>query len=376
MRAQAWFENVSVAVAPSPPPTCPPAPPPMGPNLVQNPNFDVVAGAAVCGWGGIDGVTYRRSTTVAAPGTGANTSLAFHGTDPNVYSSVSQHMPNLLAGVSYTMHASVRTRNLSGSGGYASITGSWTNGKAESKRYGGTYPPGPGGTTQGWVTVGGGFTMSADATPGSFVLHAYAQPFLSGDATPTGWAWFGNVSVVHQPPRPLRTTLVSPVYRGRTASCGPAVVLVAHFAFDVATTVPARLAVQLQLQSRQPAAGGSTAVLWRGQVGVVNVSAALELNVTAMMPANGQALPPPGEYTLLVSCLNVSSSPLLSTSTGSQVMVTDNHNLTVLTAATKPPRVAIDEQLRIVLDGKQPFFPVGFVGFCTTLANASQMAVF
>ena len=57
-------------------------------------------------------------------------------------------------------------------------------------------------------------------------------------------------------------------------------------------------------------------------------------------------------------------------------MVTDNHNLTVLTAATKPPRVAIDEQLRIVLDGKQPFFPVGFVGFCTTLANASQMALF
>jgi hypothetical protein len=176
------------------------------------------------------------------------------------------------------MHASVRTRNLRGSGGYTSITGSWTNGKAESKHYGGTYPPGPGGTTKGWVTVGGGFTMPADATPGSFVLHAYARPFLSGDPTPTGRAWFGSASVVHQPPRPLRTTLVSPVYRGRTASTGPAVVVVAHFAFGMATTIPARLAVRLQLQPRRLAAGGSAAVLLRGQVGITNTSAALALN--------------------------------------------------------------------------------------------------
>ena len=94
-----------------------------------------------------------------------------------------------------------------------------------------------------------------------------------------------------------------------------------------------------------------------------------------MMAADGQALPPPGEYTLAVSCLNIFSagaSALPSAPAGSQVMATDTHNLTVLAAATKPPRVAIDEELRVVLDGKQPFFHVGFVGFCTTSARQRQ----
>ena len=234
----AWFKNVSVTVAPPPPPSCTqPQPPPKGANLVYNPNFAIVVGDAVCGWGGIDGAIYSRSTSVFEPG--AHTSLVFHGTDPKVYTSVTQHLPALSPGVTYAMHASVKTRNLSGSGGYASITGSWTNGKAEHKHFGGTYPSGPGGTTEGWVTVGGGFAMPVDAVPGSFVLLIYARPFLSGDWTPTGHAWFANVSVVHQPPRPLWSTLISPNYRGQISASGtPAVVVVAHFVFDVATTPP------------------------------------------------------------------------------------------------------------------------------------------
>lgn len=378
----AWFKNVSVTVAPPPPPSCPqPRPLPTGENLVYNPNFAIVAGDAVCGWGGVDGAVYSRSTSVFEPGTGARTSLAFHGTDPNVYTSVSQHLPVLSPGVTYSMHCSVKVRNLNGSGGYASITGSWTNGKAERKHAGGTYPPGPGGTTDGWVTVGGDFTMPVDAVSGSFVLHIYARPFLSGDPTPTGRAWFTNVSVVHHPPRPLWSTLISPIYRGQISASGtPAVVVVAHFIFDVVTTPPP-LAVRLQLQSRP----GGTAIIWRRErLKVDNVSDALELNVTALMAEDGAPHLPPGDYALFVSCINTSSALSSSSSFGAGaqatvVMATDQHNLTVLqpaTAATKPPRVKIDQQNRVVLGGETYFFPMGWIGFCTTLANATQMSLF
>jgi hypothetical protein len=53
-------------------------------------------------------------------------------------------------------------------------------------------------------------------------------------------------------------------------------------------------------------------------------------------------------------------------------MATDTHNLTVLAAATKPPRVAIDEELRVVLDGTQPVVHVVCVGVCTTSARQRQ----
>eukprot|EP01051_Picozoa_sp_SAG22_P008105 SAG22_NODE_600_length_8677_cov_18.222429_3_plen_915_part_00 len=371
----AWFGHVSLTAAPPPPPSCPPQPPAAGANLVYNPFFAIVTGQAVCGWGGIDGAVYSRSTTVFEPGSGA-TSLAFHGTDPKVYSSVAQHLPMLLPGVTYTMHASVKALNLTGSGGYASITGSWTNGKAESKPAGGTYPAGPSGTTEGWVTVGGAFTMPADAEPGSFVLHIYVRPFLSGDPTPTGRAWFTNVSVVHQPPIPMWSTLVSPVYRGQifaSDSGAPAVIVVVHFAFDAATTPPP-LAVQLQLDSRP---GVPAATYWRRErLVVANISAALGLNVTALMAEDGAPLLSPGDYSLSVSCVNISSKTGGAGGRGA-VMATDKHNLTVLpTAATKPPRVSIDQQNRVVLDGKQFFFPMGWIGFCTTIANATQMALF
>lgn len=106
-----------------------------------------------------------------------------------------------------------------------------------------------------------------------------------------------------------------------------------------------------------------------------NVSTALELNVTALMAEDGAPLLPPGDYTLSVSCINASSTLFSSSSS----MATDKHNLTVLpppTVATKPPHVKIDQQNRVVLDGEKYFFPMGWIGFCTTIANETQMSLF
>ena len=224
-----------------------------------------------------------------------------------------------------------------------------------------------GGTTD-WVLVGGGVDLPVNAQPGSFAVHLYARPFLSGDPTPTGLAFFDNVSVVHTPPRPLRSTLVSPVYRGQLLSGAgsPAILVRSHFIFDAATSKP-QVTVQLEMRSRPDGK-----VLWRHVgVDVANVSAALDLNITALMKASAAPALSPGNYALFVSCLNASSSDAARVP-----MATDSHNLTVLAPSTPTPAVAIDQELRVIIDGHQPFFPIGFIGFCSTLTNASAMAAF
>ena len=330
---------------------------PVAPNLVRNHDFATVSGSGeVCAWS--VGPPYSRSTSVPLPG-GSRTSLFFNGTNGSVYHLVSQRIPGVVPGVVYSMSASVRTHNLTGSGGYASITGSWMDGPAESKAEGGTWPPGVAGT-KAWTVVGDSFSMPADAKPGSFMLAVYVRPFLNGDPTPLGQAWITNVSVIHQPPPPMWTTLVSPVYRGRLRANSATPVLVrAHFVFDAATTVPS-LSVSAVVRGR----GGSGGALWHEVVRVANASAPMDVNATACASKL-----PPGQYQLVVSLLNTSSSA------AGQVIATDVHNLTVLAEATPPPAVGIDEQSRLVVNGTDFFFPVGFIGFCTSLKNATLMAM-
>lgn len=372
---EAWFDDISVTRAPKPPTPCPPLPPPPPDgNLVRNHDFDVVGGTdtAPCAWGGVTGA-WSRASTPNSTLPGASAALAFHGTDPKAYSLVSQTIPDVVPGVSYSMSAYVKTINLTGSGGYASITASWINidPVTGQKKYGGSWPEGPGGTSKGWVKVGGTVDLPATAQPGSFTVQLYARPFLSGDPTPTGLALFDNVSVVHTPPHALRSTLVSPVYRGQlhtTGEAGPAVLVRAHFIFDAATIQPP-VAVQLELRSRPEGK-----LLWRrARVSVANASTALDVNVTALMEADSAPALRPGDYALSVSCVNITTA-----SAATEPIATASHNLTVLASSPSgpPPPVTIDQLSRVVLDGNESFFPIGFIGYCSTLSNVSQMAAF
>jgi hypothetical protein len=366
---EAWWDNVTLSLAPKPPKPCPIIPPPpLSGNLVRNPNFGVVGGANAgpCEWSALAGPEWRRSTAANTTLPGVPASLRFNGTDPTVYKMVQQHIPEVLPGVSYDMSASVKTVNLTSlRGGYASITATWTDvdpvtGKTH---YGGSWPSGPAGTTDGWVNVTGMVSIPATARPGSFTLLVYVRPFLQGDPTPTGVAFFDNVSVVHAPPVPLRTTLISPVYRGQLHSSGDsdsaAVIVRAHFIFDTATVIP-EVAIQLELRAR-PADGK---ILWRHSLlEVNNTSLAHDYNVSQMMADAKQVLSP-GYYSLSVACLNTTGTPA--------VMAVDLHNLTVLPLSASP-LVSIDQHSRVVINGTTPFFPMGFIGYCTTLRNESLM---
>ena len=140
----AWFDDISVTLAPKPCPVLPPLPP--SGNLVRNPDFAVAGGEdkAPCAWGGVTG-EWSRSSDPKTALPGVSTSLAFHGTDPKVYTLVSQNIPEVVPGVSYAISAAVKTVNLTGSGGYASITASWVNidPATGAKHYGGSWPEGP-----------------------------------------------------------------------------------------------------------------------------------------------------------------------------------------------------------------------------------------
>jgi hypothetical protein len=353
---QAWFDNVSIALAPKP---CP-AVARIGDNLVRNPNFAVVsASGQVCGWS--IAAPFSRSTTVALPDSGASTSLMFNNTDPKIYHLASQHIPEVLPGITYLLSANVITQNLKGHGGYASVVGMWENGPAEKKVAGGTYPHGPGGTSNGWVSIRKAFTMPAEAAPGSFTLAVYARPFLSGDPTPVGVAFFANISIVHTPPTPIWTTLMSPAYRGRVRVGEQTPVLVrVHFSFDAATRV-SQLSVAARLHIHEN--GSSTGTLWRSTIAITNISQPIDVDAT--VPVHRLS---PDEYQLTISLHNGTDSDMLAET---------NHNLTVLAASTKAPLVSFDERARLMVNGsRHPFFPLGFYAFCkSTMANRTLMSM-
>ena len=97
---------------------------------------------------------------------------------------VSQPIRGLQPGVQYTMSAYVKTQNVSGSDGSATISLSF---KKADGGYGGHYPSGFGGTRD-WARVAGTFIPQ----PGEkdFSIMLLAAPEMGGDPPPTGRAWF------------------------------------------------------------------------------------------------------------------------------------------------------------------------------------------
>lgn len=84
---------------------------------------------------------------------------------------------------------------------------------------GGQFPTGVSGTTKGWGSVFTRFTFPVDADPGSLTVGVYVRGPAGGkDPTPTGVAYFDNVSLVPHALPVLGTVLLSPVYRGRVTA--------------------------------------------------------------------------------------------------------------------------------------------------------------
>jgi len=314
-------------------------------NLLANPNFELVDAS---GWprNWSRGSAFARSTAQHVPGAGA--SLRYRNYDPSLFQFVTQRVATAQAGHRYTLSGAVMAAGLNASafGGGATICAQWP----APPFFGDYLGSGPSGWTN-WTTVSlQNFIYPASKPP--LTVAVYVRPLVEGaNRTPTGVAYFGNLSLIHTPPPPMRTELLSPLYRGRIAASGPSsIALRAHLHFEL-----------------EPGEGGTVtlvATLSRG-AGPAPVGAALATRRVGPIALTGRSVeelavdivfdePPaslaPGPYIVRVACRDAHNR---------SVGAAQLHNLTRLDDAAAPSAVEIDQQQRTLVEGR-PFFPVGW----------------
>lgn len=172
-----------------------------GPNLVQNPGFEVGGeGGLPADWSGSTSV-YSRVTAPVHAGEGA---LQFVNADPEHYALCSQVLP-LEPGKAYAFGVWVKTEDIQGSDTGATICLEWYG--ADGAYLGGSYPPGVTGTSD-WTQVRGiSGRVPSGATRCS--VTCYVRKGM------TGKAWFDDVEVRQWlAPVTLETMLLKPNYRG------------------------------------------------------------------------------------------------------------------------------------------------------------------
>jgi hypothetical protein len=177
-------------------------------NLVANGSFESSAGgdAANARRWYVDKVVYRRDSSVARTG---GASLKYVNTDAGRYKLCMQSV-KLKGGWKCRFSVWVKTQNIAGDDSGASICLEWSG--ADGKWLGGMYPKGVKGT-RGWTNIQGVTRIPPQAA--SFSLSCYVRKGM------TGVAWFDDVELVRIDDKPMKTMLLSPVYRGRITDRGP-----------------------------------------------------------------------------------------------------------------------------------------------------------
>jgi hypothetical protein len=104
----------------------------------------------------------------------------------------------------------VKTEDLRGDESGATVCVEWRD--QQGQWLGGVYPSGVKGTRD-WTRVEAVIRLPQEAR--DFTLSCYARRGM------TGTAWFDDVQVVRLADPPLKTMVLSPVYRGRIATEGP-----------------------------------------------------------------------------------------------------------------------------------------------------------
>ncbi|MDP6545017.1 MAG: hypothetical protein QGH60_13590 [Phycisphaerae bacterium] len=304
-------------------------------NLVANGSFEAAGGrsATAKGWYGSEAV-YSRDAGVARTG---KASLKYVNTDTGRYQLCSRSVP-LRAGWKCRFSVWVKTKNIAGNDSGASICLEWS--RADGKWMGGTYPHGVKGT-RGWTKIEAVTRIPPEAA--RFSLTCYVRKGM------TGTAWFDDVELVRVAEKPMKTMLLSPVYRGRITSDGPR---------DV------RVGVRLNLRDHD---------LLPKQVKVsariVSVKGDRSSGLTTFQPRDKAAFVlslragdlAPGRYRLIVSL----------TGPGDKVIQTLGHDL-VRTPDDFAPTCTIDAHRRLIVRGK-PFFPLGMYW---SSINAKELGVY
>lgn len=314
-------------------------------NLVTNPNFEQVDGGWPSNWS--RATSFRRSTTQHVAG--AFASLQYHNDDPSVTQMVTQHILGVQPGHQYTLSAAIMAAGLNNSafGGGATICATW-----DAPPFFGDYlGSGPSGHTN-WTMQQ--LTFVYPASRPAMSVAVYVRPLVQGpNRTPTGVAYFGNVSLIHTPPPPIRTELLSPVYRGR-----------------INTTTTDKITVRANLHFElQPDETGTFSIVAtvKRRVGATTVGPVIAVQRVGPFPfARGVSvdersidvvfatLPAellPGAYMVTLECLDANNGTL---------GMPQPHNLTKLQDDARPFAVSIDDLQRTLVANAEPFFPLGW----------------
>lgn len=289
-----------------------------------------------------------RSTAVHVAG--ASASLEYRNDDPAAVQMVTQQVRGVRPGHRYTLSAAVKAAGLNASafGGGATICAKW----AAPPYYGDYLGSGPAGWSN-WTTLQLTFVYPLSGPPMS--VAAYVRPLVEGaNRTPTGTAYFGNFSLIHNPPPAMRTELLAPAYRGRITGSGPArIVLRAHLHLELGPGGPASITL---LASLQRVHGAGAAVLEVRRLGPYPLDEAskggrsVEERAIDIVFATPPQQMLPGAYVAVVTCLDAANH---------SIGQPQQHNLSRLADGTPPFAVQLDRMQRTLVAG-QPFFPLGF----------------
>jgi hypothetical protein len=292
-------------------------------NLVVNPSFEEADQnrPLPAAWYGASQV-YRVDRQTARSG---GASLAYANDDPGRYVLATQKVP-LRPGRKYRFGVWVKTEEIEGDESGATICIEWRG--QDEKWMGGSYPSGVK-ATKDWTRVEGVTRVPKEAA--SCTLACYVRKGM------TGKAWFDDVEVVRVVDPPMRSVLLSPVYRGRITPDGPQQgrVRIRLDPVDYDFT-PQDLRIHATIHSQ---GGGKT--LWEHEAQPAeNVDEPTDL----AFPTGGLAV---GPYDLEIRLTGPDGKELQSKA-HRLVRVPDDFR----------PRCTIDQHRRLLVDG-EPFFPIG-----------------
>ena len=171
-------------------------------NLVKNPDFaQRDQNGSIPFWK--VGGPFALCTNTTLPGSTA--SLEWHSSDPHAKHQAATQKIDLVPGKRYVISAYVKTENISGSSGYATVLATW---RQSDGSWGGKYPSGFGGT-RNWSRVPDTeFLYPAGASDFSIVLTVRPMRPHGATVQPTGWAWFNAISLTPFEPRDSNSNLL------------------------------------------------------------------------------------------------------------------------------------------------------------------------
>jgi hypothetical protein len=267
---------------------------------------------------------YRIDREVARTG---EASLKYVNDDAGRYALSSQGVP-LQPGRKYRFGVWVKTHEIAGPESGATICLEWKD--KDGKWLGGSYPSGVKGTRD-WTHVVGVTRVPKEAA--GVTLLCYVRKGM------TGTAWFDDVEVVRVVDPPMRSVVLSPVYRGRITAAGPEQGRVrVRLNLVDCDEKPTDLRIQAALHSR---GDDEAEVLWRAEA---RPAADADRPTDLDFPTGRLAV---GDYELRVRLVGPNGDEV-QTATHVLTRVPDDFR----------PRCAIDEHRRLLVDG-EPFFPLG-----------------